>query len=73
MIVCNPFYANQVLNLDPVMMALCPINITVMHKEGKSTVLFERLTPIAKGSAAEDGLWEVENTIVTALDNAVLQ
>ena len=73
MIVCNPFYANKVLNLAPEMMALCPMNITVMHKEGKSTVLFERLTPIAKGSAAEDVLWEVENTIVTAIENAVLQ
>ena len=73
MVVCNPYYANQVMNLDPEMMALCPMNITVMYKDGESTVLFERLTPIAEGSAAEDVLWEVENTIITAIENGIAQ
>lgn len=71
MVVCNPYYTNQVMNLDPNMMALCPLNVTVLAKEGKSTVLFEKLTPVAKGSAAEDILWEVENTVITAIENAV--
>ena len=59
------------MNLDPEMMALCPITITVLSKKGNSTVSFEKLTPIAKGSAAEDVLWEVENTIITAIENAI--
>jgi uncharacterized protein (DUF302 family) len=73
MVVCNPYYTNQVMNLDPNMMSLCPLNITVLFKEGKSTVLFERLTPVAKGSPAEDILWEVENTVIIAIENAVGQ
>ena len=73
MLVCNPFFANQVMNLDPKMMALCPITITVMSKQGRTSVLFKKLTPVAEGSAAEDVLWEVENTIMTAIENAVLQ
>jgi uncharacterized protein (DUF302 family) len=73
MVVCNPYYANQVMNLDPKLMALCPMTITVMHKAGKSTVLFNRLMPAAEGSAAEDILWEVENTIVAAIEHAVEQ
>ncbi len=73
MVVCNPYYANQVMNLDPKMMALCPMTITVMYKKGKSTVLFEKLTPVAEGSAAEDVLWEVENTVITAIENGVAQ
>jgi len=73
MVVCNPYYTNQVMNLDPEMMSLCPLNITVMSKTGKSTVLFEKLTPVAKGSPAEDVLWEIENTIITAIENAVAQ
>lgn len=73
MVVCNPFFTNQIMNLDPKMMALCPITIAVLSKEGKTTISFERLTPIAKGSAAEDVLWEVENTIITAIENAVAQ
>jgi len=71
MVVCNPYYANQVMNLAPKLMALCPMTITVMHKAGKSTVLFKKLTPAAKGSAAEDVLWEVENTIITAIEHGI--
>ena len=71
MVVCNPYYTNQVMNLEPEMMALCPLTVTVMHKEGSSTVLFRKLTPTGKGSRAEDVLWEVENTIITAIENAV--
>jgi uncharacterized protein (DUF302 family) len=73
LIICNPFYANQVLNIDPTMMALCPMTVTVMFKQGRTTVLFGKLTPIAKGSAAQETLWEVENTVITAIENAVAQ
>lgn len=69
MVICNPYYANQVLNLDPRMMALCPLTVTVLFKEGKTTILFERLTPVAAGSPAEDILWEVENTIISAIES----
>jgi uncharacterized protein (DUF302 family) len=71
MVICNPYYTNQVMNLDPNMMSLCPLNITVLFKQGISTVLFEKLTPLAKGSPAEDVLWEIENTIITAIENAL--
>ena len=71
MVICNPYYANQVLNLDPRLMALCPLTVTVLYREGQSTVLFERLTPLAVGSNAEDILWEVENTIISAIESVL--
>ncbi len=73
MVVCNPYFTNQVMNRDPNMMSLCPLNITVMSKAGNSTVLFKKLTAVAKGSPAEDVLWEIENTIITAIENALGQ
>ncbi len=73
MVVCNAYYANQVMNLAPKLMALCPLTITVMYKEGQSTVLFKKLTLTAEGSAAEEILWEVENTIIAAIENGVAQ
>ena len=69
MVMCNPDYANKVLNLDPKMMALCPLTVTLLYKEGTTTILFERLTPAATGSPAEDVLWEVENTIISAIES----
>ncbi len=71
MVICNPYYANQVLNLDPKLMALCPLTVTVLEKDANTTVLFERLTPIAAGSPAEDILWEVETTILSAIDSVM--
>ncbi|MBI4006527.1 MAG: DUF302 domain-containing protein [Gammaproteobacteria bacterium] len=71
MVICNPFYANQILNLDPKMIAVCPMTVALIHKQGKTTVLFERLTPIATGSPAEDVLWEVENTIISVIEGVM--
>ena len=71
MVICNPEYANKVLNLDPKMMAMCPITVTLLYKQGTTTILFERLTPVAAGSAAEDILWEVENTIISAIESVL--
>lgn len=71
MVICNPDYANKVLNLDPKMMAMCPMTVTLLYKQGTTTILFERLTPVAVGSAAEDILWEVENTIISAIESVL--
>lgn len=71
MVICNPYYANQVMNLDPKMMALCPMTVTVLYKQGEATVLFERLTPPAAGSDAENILWEVENSIISAIESVL--
>lgn len=68
MVICNPWYANQLMNLDPQMMALCPMNVTLLYKEGTATVLFERLTAVAAGSPAADVLWEMETTIIGVLE-----
>jgi len=71
MVICNPNYSNQLLNLDPKMMALCPMNVTLLHKQGKTTVLFERLMPNAAGSPAQDILWEMENGIISAIEAVI--
>jgi uncharacterized protein (DUF302 family) len=71
MVICNPEFANQVLNLDPEMMAMCPMTVTLLHKLGTTTILFERLTPVATGSAAEDIFWEVENTIISIIESVL--
>ncbi len=68
---CNPWYANQVSNLDPEMLALCPLRITVLHKAGTSTILFARPTAIAVGSQAEKIIKEVEEKVIEAIERAV--
>ena len=69
-IFCNPFYANNVMNADPDMMALCPLKIMLMTKKGKTTALFVLPSKLAKGSPAQSILIQVENKIKKALKKA---
>lgn len=67
---CNPWYANQVSNLDTEMMALCPLRLSVIHKAGKTDVLFVRPSQVGKGSPAEKLLTELENDVIQAIEAA---
>lgn len=71
MIVCNGWYANEVSNMDPKMLALCPLRINMIQREGMTSVLFEKPTVAAEGSAALPVLQEVEETIVKAIETGV--
>jgi uncharacterized protein (DUF302 family) len=71
MIVCNPWYANQVLNKDPRMIALCPLTISVLYKKGIVTIYFERLTVKTEDGPLSELLWEIESTIISAIEGAI--
>ena len=63
MVFCNGWYANAVSNADPSMLALCPLRVSLIEKQGKTTVLFVKPTAIAGDSPARDILQRVENDV----------
>ena len=69
-IFCNPFYANDILNLDPDMMALRPLKIMLLEKNGKTTALFVPPSIFTQKSPAKKVLKEVEDKVKKALKNA---
>lgn len=71
MIFCNGWYANQVSNLDPNMLGFCPLHITLIERDGKTTVLFNRPTAIAQDSPAKDLLQEVEAEVIAAIQQGL--
>jgi uncharacterized protein (DUF302 family) len=71
MVFCNAWYANQVSNADPDMLALCPLHITLTEKDGRTTVLFSRPTVIARGSGAEKIAAEIEDGVIRSLEQAL--
>jgi uncharacterized protein (DUF302 family) len=71
MVFCNGWYANQVSNKDPAMLALCPMRLTLIHKDGQSTVLFARPTVIAINSPAHGVLQELEDEVIASLNAAL--
>jgi len=71
MVFCNGWYANAVSNTDPDMLALCPLHITLIQKDGATRVLFVRPTAVAKGSKAMSVAKEIEQDVAKAIDAAV--
>jgi hypothetical protein len=71
MVFCNGWYANQVGNADPEMLALCPLHITLTEKGGSSKILFVRPAFVAKGSGAESIAAEIENKVINAITTAI--
>lgn len=71
MVFCNGWYANAVSNADPDMLALCPLHITLVQKDGVTRILFARPTVIAAGSKALSVARDIEQDVSKALDEAV--
>lgn len=71
MVFCNGWYANKVSNLDPEMLGFCPLHITLIEREGESTVLFNRLGEIAKNSPAKEILMKIESEVIVAIQHGL--
>ena len=71
MVFCNVWYTNQVSNKDPEMLALCPLHMTLIEKDGRTTALFARPTAIAADSPAHGILQEVEEEVIRAINSAM--
>jgi len=71
LVFCNGWYANQVSNKDPGMLGLCPLHMTLIEKNGKTTALFNRPTVIAKDSPAYELLNTVEQEVIVAIKKAM--
>ncbi len=73
MVFCNGWYANQVSNADPDMLALCPLHITLVQQAGSTRILFVKPTQVAQGSKAEALAVELEQAVSTTIDQALQQ
>ncbi len=71
MVFCNGWYANRISNADPDLLALCPLHLTLVHKQGRTRVLFVRPSRVAAGSPAEPVALELEQDIIRAVEAGV--
>lgn len=71
MVFCNGWYANKVSNLDPNMLGFCPLHLTLIEREGKTTVLFNRPGVIAQNSPAKELLMKIESEVIEAIQQAM--
>jgi len=73
MVFCNAWYANKVSNADPNMLALCPLHITLFHKDGITNILFIRPGRVAVNSSAEDLANELEQDVIRSIEEALVR
>lgn len=71
MIFCNGWYANQMSNADPQMLALCPLHITLIQKDGMTRILFVRPSLVATGSPAEKVALELEQDVIRTIESGL--
>ena len=71
MVFCNGWYANKVSNLDPDMLGFCPLHLSLIERDGETTVLFNRPSVIAKDSPAKDVFIEIESEVIEAIDKGL--
>jgi uncharacterized protein (DUF302 family) len=73
MVFCNGEQANQVMNADPDMLALCPMHLTLIHQAGTTKVLFARPSVAGRGSAAEPALKQIEDAVIGVIKAGTAQ
>lgn len=71
MIFCNAWYANKISNADPQMLALCPLHISLVYKDGVTRILFVRPSLIATGSPAEKIALELEQDVIRTIESSI--
>lgn len=71
MVFCNGWYANKVSNLDPNMLGFCPLHLTLVEREGTTTVLFNRPSVMAHNSPAKELLEKIEMEVIEAIQQGL--
>lgn len=71
MVFCNAWYANKVSNIDPSMLALCPLRITLYSKNNETHVLFVRPGKVAGTSKAQKVAKELEDDVIRTIEVSI--
>ena len=71
MMFCNDSYTNQISNIDPSMLALCPLRITFYSKDKETHILFVRPGKVAAASKAHKIAKELEDDVIRTIEIAI--
>lgn len=71
MVFCSAWYVNEVSNVDPEMLALCPMHITLYRQDNITHIVYTRPTHVGRGSAAAGLLEGLEDKVSAAVESAI--
>lgn len=69
LLICNGYVGNQVSNIDPAMMALCPIKLTVVQEANKKLIVtFLRHDSIEISKEVKELLTTLDKILINTID-----
>ena len=71
MVFCNIGWTNRMASVDPELLALCPLHMTLFEKDGRTTVTFPRPSEIAVGSIGVHAATELEQELIGVVEKAL--
>jgi hypothetical protein len=71
MVFCTAWYTNAISNIEPALLSLCPLHITLFHKAGTTSIVFSRPAHTGAGSKASALLEELETDVSKAIEAGI--
>jgi uncharacterized protein (DUF302 family) len=71
MVFCNIDWPNRLASVDPALLSLCPLHMSLYEKDGRTTITMLRPSTIAAGSPGLDAAKELEKQLIGVIDKAV--
>jgi hypothetical protein len=71
MMFCNAWYVNEVSNIDPELLAFCPMHITLFRQDNLTHIIFTRPTHVGQRSAAAGLLEGLEAKVSAAVEAGI--
>lgn len=68
LLICNGYVGNQISNLNPAMMALCPIRLTIIQDSRKLTVTFLRHDSINAPQEVKSLLTTLDTILINTIE-----
>ena len=71
LLLCNGYVGNQISNIDPDMMALCPIRLTIISKGSGTKVVFMKSSHLATSKKIKQLLATLDEILIHTIDLTV--
>ncbi len=73
MVFCNINWTHRLANVNPELLALCPLHMTLYSKQGKTTITMLRPSVIAKGAIGEADAAALDKELVQIIEHTFKQ
>jgi hypothetical protein len=71
MVFCSAWYTNEISNIDPELLALCPMHISFYRQNNITHIVFTRPTHVGQRSAAAGLLEGLEAKVSAAVEAGI--